>query len=63
MKIAIIGYSASGKSTLAAYLSKHYQIPCLHLDKLRFLPHWQKRPDDDVRQELQTLFGKRIMDY
>ncbi|MGT2950149.1 topology modulation protein [Streptococcus cuniculi] len=55
MKIAIIGYSASGKSTLASYLSKHYGISCLHLDKLRFLPNWQERPDEDMRSQLQTF--------
>ncbi|MGT2715293.1 DNA topology modulation protein [Streptococcus respiraculi] len=55
MKIAIIGYSASGKSTLASHLSKHYGIPCLHLDKLRFLPNWQERPDEDMRNQLQTF--------
>ncbi|MBF0786378.1 MULTISPECIES: DNA topology modulation protein [unclassified Streptococcus] len=55
MKIAIIGYSASGKSTLATYLSKCYKIPCLHLDRLRFLPNWQKRSDEDMRDQLQTF--------
>ncbi|MTB63987.1 DNA topology modulation protein [Streptococcus sp. zg-86] len=55
MKIVIIGYSASGKSTLASYLGKHYKIPCLHLDKLRFLPNWQERPDEDMRNQLQTF--------
>lgn len=50
MKIAIIGYSASGKSTLASYLSKHYEIPCLHLDKLRFLPQWQERSNEDMQK-------------
>lgn len=36
MKIAIIGYSASGKSTFAKQLSNHYQIPKLHLDTVYF---------------------------
>ncbi len=40
---------------LASYLSKHYGIPCLHLDKLRFLPNWQERPDEDMRNQLQTF--------
>lgn len=36
MKIAVIGYSASGKSTFAKQLSNHYQIPKLHLDTIYF---------------------------
>lgn len=58
MKIAIIGYSASGKSTLATYLGKHYHIPYLHLDKIRLLPHWQKRPDKEMEALLETFLQK-----
>ena len=47
MKIQIIGYSGSGKSTLAKLLSKHYNIPALHLDSINFLPNWKERPRDE----------------
>ena len=47
MKIAIVGYSASGKSTLAAYLGELYGIPVLHLDTTRFLPGWVERPKEE----------------
>ena len=40
MKICIIGHSGSGKSTLARILSKHYNIPVLHMDTLQFMPGW-----------------------
>ena len=50
MKIAIVGYSASGKSTLAAYLGKLYGVPVLHLDTVRFLPGWVERTkEEEVR--------------
>ena len=52
MKIAILGYSGSGKSTLAAALSRHYDIPALHLDSLHFLPDWVERPR---AEELEIL--------
>ena len=36
MKILIVGYSASGKSTFAKKLASHYHIPVLHLDTIYF---------------------------
>ena len=36
MKIAVIGYTGSGKSVLAAKLGKILGCPVLHLDKLQF---------------------------
>lgn len=41
MKITIIGYSESGKSTLTTKLAQYYSIPKLHLDTLQFLPNWE----------------------
>lgn len=55
MKIAIIGHAGAGKSTLAKQLGKHYAIPVLHLDKLQFLPNWENRPKDLMRQELAAF--------
>lgn len=43
MKIAIIGYSCSGKSTLAKRLSKSHDLPLMYLDTIFFKPHWTKR--------------------
>ena len=50
MKIAILGYSASGKSTLAGCLARHYGIEALHLDRVQFLPGWQTRPSEEKKQ-------------
>ena len=47
MKIAIVGYSASGKSTLAAYLGKLCGVPVLHMDTVRFLPGWVERAKEE----------------
>lgn len=43
MKIAIIGYSGAGKSTMARALSQRYGCPVLHLDTIQFLPGWRER--------------------
>ena len=48
MKIAIIGFSGTGKSTLGRKLSKFYSIPCLHLDACHFKPNWEERTDEDM---------------
>lgn len=36
MKIAVVGYSASGKSTFSKKLSVHHNIPVLHIDTIYF---------------------------
>ena len=43
MRIAVIGYSGSGKSTAAKQLSEFYASPLLHIDTLNFLPGWIQR--------------------
>ena len=49
MKISIIGFSGSGKSTLAKNLSRHYNIPVMHMDSIRFLENWKQRDDEGFR--------------
>ena len=42
METAIIGYSGSGKSVLANYLSGLYgPPPALYLDKVEFVENWK----------------------
>ena len=45
-RVAIIGPSNSGKSTLANAISHKTSYPAIHLDQLYHLPgtHWQARP-------------------
>ena len=47
MKISVIGYSASGKSTLAQDISQTYDLPLLHLDQVNFTENWQERDLDE----------------
>lgn len=49
MKIAILGYSNSGKSTLAERLGGAYEVPVIFLDKVQFLPGWQERNREEAR--------------
>ncbi len=47
MKIALIGYSNCGKSTLARKLGEKQGSPVLYLDKVQFLPGWKVREDEE----------------
>ena len=65
MKIAIIGYSGSGKSTTAAILSEKLNIPALHLDTLHFLPGWVERQRQDeltLLEEFMSAHDSWIID-
>lgn len=48
-RIAIVGTSGSGKTTLAESLSSGLGIPHVELDALHWLPDWQVRPDEELR--------------
>lgn len=43
MKIAVLGFSGGGKSTLARQLGEKLRLPVLHLDTVYWLPGWQQR--------------------
>lgn len=47
VKIAIIGYSGSGKSTTARMLGEKLGIPVLHLDTVYHMPGWHVRPNEE----------------
>lgn len=49
MKIAVIGYSAGGKSTLAQRLGQAYDIGVLHLDRVYFSPGWKERDPEEAK--------------
>ena len=42
-KIAIVGGSGTGKTTLSNILSEIYNIPATHIDGIHHLPNWQIR--------------------
>ena len=54
MKIAIIGFAGSGKSTLAIKLSRIYNLPLLHMDKISFYPNLV----ENTNEERITLLSK-----
>ena len=58
MKIAVIGYSASGKSTLAARLGEMTGCPVLFLDKVQFLPGWQERDRAEARGMVEDFLNE-----
>lgn len=49
MKIAILGYSGSGKSTTARLLGQKLDIPVLYLDTVYWLENWQVRPSEESK--------------
>lgn len=46
-RIAIIGGSGTGKTTLANQLSEIYNIPVTHIDGIHHLANWQIRDNDE----------------
>ena len=58
MKIAVIGYSASGKSTLATRLGEMTGGPVLFLDKVQFLPGWQERDRAEARGMVEDFLNE-----
>ena len=54
MKVAIIGFSGAGKSTVAKQLSQIYQEEVLYLDTVFWLPDWAERP----REETLKIVGE-----
>ena len=50
MKVAIIGHSGCGKSTIAAWIAKKRRLPLLHLDKVHWLPGWIERPKEEEQK-------------
>jgi adenylate kinase family enzyme len=59
MKILVVGYSSSGKSTFSKRLSKHYGIDVLHIDTIFFGPNWIKRDPKEVEQEIYDFMYKK----
>ena len=58
MKISIIGYSASGKSTFAKNIGEILDIPVLHLDKVNFLPNWEERKVEESEKIVLDFIKK-----
>lgn len=51
-RIAIVGVTGAGKTTLAGELAALHAIPTIELDALHWGPHWVPAPDDDFRERV-----------
>jgi len=58
MKIAVIGYSGSGKSTTARIIGEKYNIPVLHLDSVYWMENWQQRTTEECRIIVEDFLTK-----
>ncbi len=56
-RVLIVGCGGAGKSTLAVEMGKRFNLPVIHLDKLYWLPNWQKR----LEQEFDNLLIYELM--
>jgi adenylate kinase family enzyme len=57
-RIAIVGISGTGKSTLARSISQVLQIPIIHMDEHIWDVHWRERAIEETERTLRaTLQG------
>jgi adenylate kinase family enzyme len=58
-RIAVVGTTGSGKTTLARQLSERLGIPHVELDAIRYGPNWKETPDEIFRECVsQALSGR-----
>lgn len=58
MKIVVIGYAGSGKSTISKSISQAYDVPLLYLDCVHFLPNWEKRKLEEEIEIVENFFNE-----
>ena len=55
MRINVTGNAGAGKSTLAQHIADTLDLPLIHMDSLLWLPDWQKRSPEELRERLLPL--------
>ena len=55
MKVAVVGYAGSGKSTFARRLGDALCIPVQHLDQVFYTSNWQERDKGHLQNVLLIL--------
>jgi adenylate kinase family enzyme len=58
-RVAIVGSSCAGKTTLARSLSLTLGVPHTELDVLYWGPNWTPRPAEEFRHRVQTAVAAR----
>jgi adenylate kinase family enzyme len=53
-KIAVVGTTGSGKTTVAKRLADHHQVPHVELDALHWGPNWAEPTADEFRARVQA---------
>ena len=54
-RIAIIGATGSGKTTLAQQLVDDLDLPLIELDAMHWMPGWTEKPWPEIRAEIDPL--------
>ncbi|NOY30487.1 MAG: adenylate kinase [Planctomycetes bacterium] len=52
-RVAIVGGSCAGKSTLARRLSETLEVPHIELDSLYWGPHWKENPPQEFQESVK----------
>jgi adenylate kinase family enzyme len=52
-KIAVIGTTCSGKTTVAKRLAEHHRVPHVELDALHWGPNWSEPSSEDFRARVR----------
>jgi len=54
-RIAVIGATSSGKTTLARRLGDLLDLPVIELDALHWMPGWTEKPWPEIRADLDPM--------
>jgi adenylate kinase family enzyme len=54
-RLAVVGTSCSGKTTLSSRIAHALQIPHVELDGLYWGPNWSAKPDQEFRQAVEAV--------
>lgn len=58
MKVAVLGYSGGGKSTLAAQLGRRLSCPVLHLDRVQYTADWRERDRSEALEMVERFMAQ-----
>jgi adenylate kinase family enzyme len=57
MKIAVVGTSCTGKTTIARRLAEHHGVPHVELDALHWGPNWAPCPTEEFRVRVREAMS------